>query len=232
MLESTPVMNEKQRLILASASPRRKEILSLLDLPFETRPGTFIEPKRTGQGVFDYVLDLAKAKGRHVKVEEGELILSADTLVHLKGQILGKPASDEEAHQTLAALRGYDHEVYTALFLRDVSTGKACQTVCKTTVTMRDWSMTEVQTYIYTGSYRDKAGGYAIQDDVFHPVSKIEGCYANVMGLPLCHLRGMLEAFGLNSAVNSAEACQAYTQSTCDIYSEILEHPQWECVKG
>jgi len=225
-------MEEKQRLILASASPRRKEILSLLGLPFETRPGTFIEPKRTGQNVFDYVLDLAKAKGRHVKAKEEELILSADTLVHLNGQILGKPASDEEAHQTLAALRGRDHEVYTALFLRDVSAGKTCQSVCRTLVTMRDWSMAEAQAYICTGSYRDKAGGYAIQDDVFHPVSKIEGCYANVMGLPLCHLKGMLEVFGLYTTVNLEEACQAYTRSTCDIYSELLEHPQWECVKG
>ena len=225
MLESIPTMDNQFTLVLASASPRRKELLALMGLPFETRPGTFVEPKQGNQSPQNYVLSLAAAKADHVPVQAGEIILSADTIVAFEDELLGKPADDAEAFETLKKLRGKPHSVFTALNISDVSAGKTLQSVCKTTVVMREWTPEEEAAYIYKGSYRDKAGGYAIQDPEFHPVERIEGCYANVMGLPLCHLYRLFVQLGLGLPKDLPAACQAHNNISCSFYPAVLGQP-------
>ena len=222
MLESHPMMAKQFKLVLASASPRRKELLALMGLPFETRPGSFVEPKQGNQNPQSYVLSLAAAKADHVPAHAGEIILSADTIVAFEDELLGKPADDTEARETLEKLRGKPHSVFTALNVSDVSAGKTLQSVCKTTVLMRPWTPEEENAYIYKGSYRDKAGGYAIQDPEFHPVERIEGCYANVMGLPLCHLYRLFGQLGLALPADLPEACQAHNNISCSFYPAVL----------
>ena len=222
MLESIPTMNNQLKLVLASASPRRKALLALMGLPFEVRPGTFVEPKQGHQNPQTYVLSLAAAKTDHVPARTGEIILSADTIVAFEDELLGKPADDAEARETLKKLRGKPHSVFTALNISDVSAGKTLQSVCKTTVLMREWTLDEETAYIYKGSYRDKAGGYAIQDPAFHPVERIEGCYANVMGLPLCHLYRLFAQSGLSLPTDLPKACQAHNNISCSFYPAVL----------
>lgn len=223
MLESNPTMKENFKLVLASASLRRQELLTLMGLPFEIRPGTYAEPKKGNEAVIDYVSALAAAKGQHVEAFDGEVLLSADTIVEVDGALLGKPANDDEAARTLNTLRGRAHTVYTALHLRDVSSGEVMRDVCITRVFMRDWSEEEQAAYISRGTYRDKAGGYAIQDDVFHPVERIEGCYANVMGLPLCLLHRLFEEKGLPLPDHLREACQVYTGEKCEFMPDSMK---------
>lgn len=230
MLESFSRMDKKINLILASASPRRKELLALMGTPFETRPGNFLEPKKGHQSTRDYVLAQAKAKADHVASYPGEILLAADTIVEINDELLGKPSNDEEAEQTLSILCGKPHRVYTALVLRDVSSGESLQTVCETIVYMRDWSAEEQASYIYIGTYHDKAGGYAIQDEVFNPVERIEGCYANVMGLPLCSLCSLFEQKTLPLSDDLPEACQRYTKAKCTYYPTILQN--MNCQRG
>ena len=195
-----------------------------MGLPFETRPGNFIEPKQGSQGPQTYVLSLAAAKADHVLANPGEIIFSADTIVAFGDELLGKPADDTEADETLEKLRGRAHTVYTALNLCDVAADKTLQSVCKTTVLMRQWTLEEQAAYIYKGSYRDKAGGYAIQAPDFHPVERIEGCYANVMGLPLCHLYRLFAQLGLSLPADLPKACQEHNGISCSSYPAILDH--------
>ncbi len=196
-----------------------------MGLPFETRPGTFIEPKQGNQTPQSYVLSLAAAKADHVPARDGELILSSDTIVAFGDELLGKPADDAEARDTLKKLWGKPHTVFTALNVFDVSADKILQSVCKTTVFMREWTPVEEGAYIYKGSYRDKAGGYAIQDSEFHPVERIEGCYANVMGLPLCHLYRLFSQFGLSLATDLPAECQKHNAISCSFHPAILGQP-------
>ena len=224
MLESFSRMDKKINLILASASSRRKDLLALMDVPFETRPGNFLEPKKGKQSTRDYVLALAMAKADHVASCHGEILLAADTIVEINNELLGKPSNDDEAEQTLSILRGNLHRVYTGLVLRDVSSGETLQTVCETIVYMRDWTPEEQATYIFRGTYRDKAGGYAIQDEVFNPVERIEGCYANVMGLPLCHILRTLRRLDIEVTENVPQRCQKTLNIQCPVYEDILSY--------
>jgi len=149
-------------------------------------------------------------------------VISADTIVVFEGKVLGKPANASEARQMLAGLRGKQHDALTALVLQQPGNGMLLQDVCTTNVQMRDYSDAEMEAYIQSGDYRDKAGGYAIQHQAFHPVAAIQGCYANVMGLPLCNLTCLLQAAGVSVAINIPEACQHYLGITCAVYPEIL----------
>lgn len=213
-------------LILASASPRRRELLALLGMPFEPRPSDFDETQFPTEAPLDYARRLAEGKGAVVHAGEGELILSADTIVDLEGRVLGKPADPEEARAILSALRGKTHRVYTAFTLRVAGAGKVEAGFCQTDVRMRYFTETEMETYMATPSPYDKAGGYAIQDAAFHPVENIRGCYTNVMGLPLCHLANLFSEFGLSAPEELPWLCQQHLGITCRVYPEILKnHP-------
>ena len=200
--------------------------MALLGMPFEARPSDFDETQFPTEAPLDYARRLAEGKGATVRAGEGELILSADTIVDLEGRVLGKPAGPEEARAILSALRGKTHRVYTALTLRVADAGKVEAGFCQTDVRMRCFSEAEMEAYIATPSPYDKAGGYAIQDAAFHPVESVRGCYANVMGLPLCHLTHLFSEFGLSAPAELPWLCQQHLGITCRVYPEILKnHP-------
>jgi len=192
------------RLILASASPRRRELLARLDVPFEVRPSGIDERLVPGVPASAQALSLARAKARDVGErlravgEAPALVLGADTLVVLDERPLGKPASRDEARAMLCALRGRGHEVVTAVVLRlEVSKGREAAAAVTSQVFMRDYTDGEIEAYVATGEPDDKAGGYAVQGQGAHLVARVEGCYTNVVGLPLRTTARLLRAFGL-----------------------------------
>ena len=209
------------KLILASTSPRRNELLRLLAIPFEKRPSSTDETHSDEGDAVAYVRQMALEKGLAVLHSDGEWILSADTIVALDGQVVGKPADEDEAYEILRALRARGHKVYTALCLRTENGGGTMESLCTTDVFMRDYTEDELAAYIASADYKDKAGGYAIQHKQFHPCTGVEGCYANVMGLPLCHLAMLLESAGCKLDLDVPQACQRYNHITCEVYPQI-----------
>jgi MAF protein len=144
-------------------------------------------------------INVAAAKARALVSEADEVVLAADTLVVCDGDVLGKPEDAEEAERMLRRLRGRSHQVLTAVALR-ASSGLAWCGVVATGVLMRAYADDEVAQYIERSEPFDKAGGYAVQDEVFRPVERLEGCYLNVVGLPLCAVAAGLLALGEASA--------------------------------
>jgi MAF protein len=180
-------------LVLASASPRRRELLAALGVPFEVRAVDVPERLVKGIDVVEQAKALALAKARAVARTDGRaVILGADTIVVLDGAPLGKPADADEARRMLRALRGRAHEVITGVAAVSGRDGDALTDGATTLVHMRDYTDAESDAYIATGDPFDKAGAYAIQHAGFAPVARSEGCYCNVMGLPLWTARRLL----------------------------------------
>lgn len=179
--------------ILASQSPRRKHLLNLLGLKFKSFHPR-IEENHRGEIPVNYVKKLAQEKAEEAnKRFRNKIIIAADTIVVINGKILEKPKSESDAKRMLRLLSGKTHIVYTAICLINQINGKKIVDYEKTLVTFRKLSNNEIDEYISTGSSFDKAGAYGIQDDlgaVF--VKKINGCYYNVVGLPLQKLYVLL----------------------------------------
>lgn len=209
-------------LILASNSPRRRELLAALDVEFTvTASGvdeSLTEAERANPaGVAVRMAErLAVLKARAVMAARrpgdmlpGDIVLGADTVVILDGQPLGKPADPPEAQAMLRALRGREHRVATGVAA--VRTGKqpAASTVVVSTVTMRHYDDDEITAYIARGEPFDKAGGYAIQDTVFAPGASIDGCTCAVIGLPLWTVCALLTAAGIEAGAPPCERCAA-----------------------
>ena len=171
------------RLVLASASPRRRELLGAVGLGFDLAPADLDEEAlgaRLARKASALVVAAAKAAAPAVG---DAVVLAADTIVVLGGAVFGKPRSDDEARRMLASLGGRDHEVITAVVVR--AAGVERRAACHSTVRMRDYTAAEIAAYVAGGGGRDKAGAYGIQDVPFRPVESIDGCWCNVMGLPL-----------------------------------------------
>ena len=177
--------NEKrQKIILASGSPRRRELLGAMGYEF-TVLATDVDENVPGRAR-DIVGILAERKGRAAAqlCHDGEIVIAADTLVSLDDRPLGKPGNDAEAAAMLHALSGRSHEVYTGLAVIDTSSGRMSVDVECTRVTFRALSDDEINAYIATGEPRDKAGAYAIQGGAAAFVAGYDGSYNNVIGLP------------------------------------------------
>jgi septum formation protein len=191
------------RLVLASGSPRRREILWLLALEHEARPAAVNEELRPGEDAGMEARRLAVEKASAIPSGPEELILAADTLVVLGDEILGKPANEADAVQMLMQLQGRRHEVFTGLALRVGSRIEA--DVAVTRVWFRSLDAAECQEYVASGEPLDKAGAYGIQGLGAALVQRIEGEYFNVMGLPVQLLLSLLARFGLRYAYGSLE---------------------------
>lgn len=214
-----------RRLILASGSPRRRELLGLTGLDFEILRVDIDESVRAGETARSYTARLSreKADAALALVSGPALILTADTTVADGDNILGKPENPAEARAMLHRLRGRAHQVYTALSLVDAATGARVTEIAVTDVPMRDYSDEEIDAYIASGDPFDKAGGYAIQNTSFRPADLRSGCYANVVGLPLCHLLRALRRFDVTLAETEiARRCQHHHAYTCDVTDAIL----------
>jgi septum formation protein len=186
-------------LILASQSPRRREILEHAGIPFEVRSTGVPEEIREGETPVDYVLRLARAKAAAV---DGDLVLGADTVVVLDKHILEKPLDAPDALRMLRILSGREHSVVTGICLRS---GDAYMTdAVETRVRFVSMSEDEMEAYVASGEPMDKAGGYAIQGLASKYIDRIEGDYFNVVGLPIHRVYAMLKSYGvkdLNSGI-------------------------------
>lgn len=215
-------------LLLASASPRRKELLSLTGWSSEVRATKINEILNIGESPESYVKRVAQEKARKAleSTDDSYIVLAADTIVVKEERILGKPEDPDHAKQILSELAGKSHRVLTALAIDGQDPGPMLVEVCETEVPMRAYSPKEVDEYIASGSPLDKAGAYGIQDDDFHPVEleKMEGCFANVMGLPLCHLTRSMKVFGLIPVHDVPIECQRFINFQCKVFPEILGH--------
>lgn len=233
MLESQPV-SENKSLILASNSPRRQQLLALCGVRFSVLVADVDESQRPGEAPGDYVLRLAEMKARKVaeKAGAGKVIVAADTAVVDAGEILGKPVDEQDAVRMLKRLRGHTHQVYTGLALLRVSDGRLVTDLTVTEVPMRAYSDEEIKAYVRTGDPLDKAGAYGIQHPGFQPVENLHGCFASVMGLPLCRLTWLLQEFGITADPSAAIRCQAELQYDCQISGAILRREVADLHKG
>ena len=189
-----------KNIILASNSPRRRELLKNIGLRFEVVPDNTPEPKDESMQPFELVMFLAKFKGDNVasSVTDDSLIISADTVVAINGEILGKPHSRDEAFEMLSKLSGNTHCVYTGVYVLDKSTGKSVNFYEKTEVSFKSLDIDEINDYINTEEPMDKAGAYGIQNIGSIFIEGINGDYFNVVGLPVCSLCKLLkENFGI-----------------------------------
>ena len=211
-----------KRLILASNSPRRRELIALFGWPFVVIPADIDESRLVGESPLNYVQRLACEKAQAIAASETGLIVAADTIVADGDELLGKPVDDDDARRMLVQLRGRTHQVYTGIALIDTRSGRSINDICRTDVPMRNYLDGEIKDYIATRDPMDKAGAYAIQHAGFHPVTGLTGCYASVMGLPLCHLmRGFLK-LGYSPPEDLPESCQVLLKYRCPIFHEIL----------
>lgn len=183
-------------IVLASASPRRRELLASLGLSFDIQPATGPENTPNTGDAAEAVRQIALGKARTVaKLRPNDLVIGADTVVELDGRILGKPADEAEARAMLGSLSGRTHRVYTGVA---VIAGGEERTDCAVTgVRFRTLSDREIAAYVAGGEPMDKAGAYAAQGKAALFIEGIDGDYFNVVGLPLCTLGKMLEHFGV-----------------------------------
>ena len=223
MLESLLVMSAR-RLLLASNSPRRRQLLALGGWKFESVSSNIDESPLLAESPAAYVVRLAQEKARACasRAEPGTIIIGADTTVVIDGEILGKPADVGEAASMLHTLRGRTHQVYTGLAALETTSGNILTDLCITEVPMRDYSDAEISGYVATGDPLDKAGAYAIQHPGFQPVASMAGCYASVMGLPLCHLTRLLWDLEVQPENDLPAECQEFLAYDCPVYESIL----------
>lgn len=208
-------------ILLASASPRRRELLSLLGLPFSVVVADVDETDGDGESPQAMVQRLGRAKALAVATRHPHaLVIAADTTVALDGKSLGKPVDAAEATAMLRALRGRLHRVYSGLTVAQGD--QALTDLAESDVWMRNYGDEEIARYVISGDPLDKAGAYAVQHASFHPAERVEGCFASVMGLPLCHLARTLARLGVTVPVNVPIVCQAHTGFVCRVFGEVL----------
>jgi septum formation protein len=186
--------NNQGTIVLASASPRRSELMTLAGIVFRVVPADICEDVLPGELPVDHVMRLSREKAEAVAEKtSGRFFIGADTIVVLDGAILGKPVDANDALRMLSGLSGRDHEVITAFTVFDkISGSRISRSVC-TEVTFKKLEQIEISTYIATGCPMDKAGAYAIQGGAVHFIRSINGSYTNVIGLPMTELYEVLQ---------------------------------------
>ncbi len=186
------------------------------------------ETPMPGEKPAAYVRRLAEAKARAVVglARPNNIIVAADTAVVDGESILGKPADITEAASMLRQLRGRVHQVHSGIAVLRMSDGQLLTDLCITDVPMRQYSEAEIESYVLSGDPLDKAGAYAIQHAGFNPVEHFHGCFASVMGLPLCHLVRAMAKLGVYPSVNLPVACQTALQYPCPVSRAILRGEQ------
>ena len=187
----------KNRLILASESPRRYELLKPLGLDFDRVPSNVKEDSARGESPEQHVLRLAESKGLEVGNRYPDCwVIAADTIVFIHGAILGKPESRGEALEMLHQLSGQEHRVITGFSVRHLAKGVGDREAVQTTVRVKPLTPPEMEWYVKTGEPFDKAGGYAIQGIGAFMIQSIHGSYTNVVGLPMSELTQMMVRLG------------------------------------
>ncbi len=182
-------MSCNSAIVLASASPRRSELLESAGIDFTVVPGDIDETPFPGEDPTNHVLRLAEEKAREVASRaEGRFFVGADTIVLSDNEIMGKPGNSDDAIRMLRKLSGRAHQVITGFAVLDRHTGRIESQVVSTDVSFKTLNDAEISTYVATGCPMDKAGAYAIQGGAAYMVERIDGSYTNVVGLPLCEV--------------------------------------------
>ena len=186
------------------------------------------ETPQTDEWPADYVLRLAEAKARAASslAQAEQYVVAADTVVVDGNRLLGKPADASDAIHMLQRLRGHPHKVFTGIAVLNLANANMHTDLCETEVPMRNYSDAEIEEYVRSGDPLDKAGAYAIQHPGFRPVEKLSGCYASVMGLPLCHLLRQLERLGAAPQPDLPAHCQNHLNYACPVSTAILRGEQ------
>ncbi|MXZ21087.1 MAG: septum formation protein Maf [Caldilineaceae bacterium SB0665_bin_25] len=219
------------KVILASNSPRRQQFFHALGIPFLAESADVDESPAPNESPAQVVERLALAKALAVgsrlasfadTIDAGPpeevLVIGADTVVAIDGEVLGKPAGAGEAHAMLARLRARHHQVHTAIAAvlhTEEGRQRTRSLLNTTTVEMRPYSDGEIAAYVATGDPLDKAGAYAVQHQKFHPVESVSGCPAGVMGLPAADLVRLLSEFNVTAARSPLQVCPALTGLQC-----------------
>ena len=195
-----------RQLILASASPRRRALIRALDIPARiVGSGDDEDAPYPNEPAHAYVQRLALAKARHAIAAHAPaaraLILGADTAVAIDSAILGKPVDQAHAARMLKLLRGRPHRVVSGIAILDAATGRHATAARASAVHMRRYTDAEIAAYIASAQPYDKAGAYAAQDAAFNPAARIDGCYLNVIGLPLCDVLRLLADFDVPARI-------------------------------
>ncbi len=198
------------KLILASASPRRAELLRQVGIPFEVIAPKVCEQVGEPLSPEELAGKLAREKAETVaKIIDQGLVLAADTLVYYRGLILGKPVDAEEAGRMLKLISGDQHEVITALYLIDTATGRYESGISTTKVWIKELTPQQINAYRTTEEPYDKAGAYGIQGFAALFINRIEGCYFNVVGLPLSLLYDLLNNMHFNTWLSGEDSNDA-----------------------
>ena len=213
-----------KKLVLASNSPRRKQLLALGGWDFDVNVADVDESLFDGETPKEYVLRLAQAKALGVKdkVSRESILIGSDTTVVDGEEILGKPVDEDDAERMLKQLRGRTHQVYTGIAVYRVDDDRMFTDMSITDVPMRNYSDDEIKAYIATGDPMDKAGAYAIQHPEFNPVESMSGCYAGVMGLSMCHVLRTLQKFEITPNADVPSACQSLLNYHCQVFPAVL----------
>jgi len=221
-------VNDKNVLVLASTSPRRRQLLALGGWHFDVSAADIDESLLDGETPKEYVLRLAQAKALAVKdkVNRESIIIGSDTTVVDGNSMLGKPVDADDAERILGQLRGRTHQVYTGIAVYRVEDDRMFTDLSVTDVPMRNYSDDEIKAYVATGDPMDKAGAYAIQHPEFNPVESMQGCYAGVMGLPMCHVLRTLQKFEISPNADVPSACQSLLNYHCQVFPAVLSGEQ------
>lgn len=226
----TEDVSENVSILLASASPRRRQIIATLGLPFElgVAPGDEDRAQEAYQGPAEGLAQwTATYKALMIfsqPATQEQIVITADTTVILDDQVLGKPRDADHARFLLKSLRGRWHRVVTGVVVSTFHDGKleVHGESRSTPVLMRDYTDQEIDDYIATGDPMDKAGAYGIQHPDFQPTQRIDGCYLNVVGLPLCTLVELLARFSIQPANQSCDGCE---NTTCPWSQQCRHNP-------
>ncbi len=187
-------------MVLASASPRRRQLLAGLGVSFQVMPADVAEDSLAGESPQEMTARLSQAKAQAAasRMDYG-YILAADSTVVLNGESLGKPEDADDARRMLRLLRGTSHQVTTGVTVIDAASGRILTDAMISDITLRNFSDEELEAYVLSGAPLDKAGGYGVQDQTLRPAESWDGCYSNIVGLPLCLAEQMLERLGCDT---------------------------------
>ena len=212
--------------ILASQSPRRRQLLTLTHYPFQVIAADVDEESIMNPDPAGNAIETAVLKASHLQTTlppGNQLILAADTIVAIDDHMLGKPADNLSATRMLQQLRNRTHAVHTGLCLIDRTTQAVITAVHSARVTMRNYGDGEIDAYVKSGDPFDKAGAYAIQHPVFQPVSHLDGCYLGVMGLSICHLLSLLAHMKIPNRASLTAVHNAHQQFPCPVLTTFQQ---------
>lgn len=213
------------RFLLGSQSPRRRQLVQLLGYPVDTAVADADEESIQTPDPQQNVIDTALLKSELIRQQHPShgrtLLITADTTVAFGQQMLNKPKDEADAARMLRLLRGTPHQVHTGIVLYDMASGRQTTAVSTAQIIMRNYTDDEIAAYIATGDPMDKAGAYAVQHQQFRPAAAVEGCFLNVIGLPICLLIQLLQTWEVPLRADPTAVAHAHLGHACPTFNQL-----------